>query len=107
MNRAELRRRIEAITAAIRPADSRAARIVNLTEQQHYWYQQWRESLDEWHRAHPGEQAYRRMLDGDPVPKLCRDVAEVLGIITATIPETATVADAAEVYRKFASGETL
>lgn len=99
------KRRLAMLISAVRPAKSLAARLANLTPEQHSAYQTWRDQRDQWHRNHPDANAYERVLGGDAGPQLRKNVSDALFGATPVITVEMTEADAVEAYRRFAFGD--
>ena len=99
------KRRIAALLGELRPANSLAARLANLTADQQANYQSWRNHADQWQRDYPAADAYERMLEGDAGPRLSRNVADAILGPAPVISLGMTVTDAAECYRRFAFGD--
>lgn len=75
----DLARRIAAIEAVVRPRDSLAARLQQLTPQQLATYRQWQAARDEWARRFNNPASlYSAILDGFTGPQLPSDIATVL-----------------------------
>ena len=100
MSRAQLQRRVKALDALIRPAKGLAGRVAKLGNQHRFLYQQWQEELRNWHGHHRGDEAYRLLLTGEEGPKLHQSVAKALGVDPPKVLEHATIAEAAEIYRR-------
>lgn len=105
MTIATIRRRVGAIAALIRSNHSLEAKLERLTPEQRAAYYYWRDRMDQWHRDHRDEQAYQRLIEGDPGPSLRRDVSEALFGPRIVIPADATERDIAEVYQRMVMGE--
>lgn len=103
MTRTTLRSRLRALTAIIRPYDSLAARIERLNPDIRKEYDAHRARSKEWfeQRETTSGGAYHAMLEGDDPPSTPRIVRDALFDPTPTIPETATIDEAAEIYRRF------
>lgn len=101
-------RRLVALTAAIRPTQSLAAKLEGLTSEQRAVYKKWRKQTDEWCPTFTNfAGAYQAMLNGDEGPRLRRDVRYALCGPDVKIPADATVGEAAEIYRCFAQRELI
>lgn len=101
MTRAALHRRLAALTAALRPAKSVAARVAALPaiDQQRFW--RWRSARDSWAAQHPDGEAYRLSLAGEHGPWLSPIIAAAVFGVTPKIYADATVDEAANIYRAF------
>lgn len=100
----DLRKRLDAIKATL--AGSLLDRLATLSPSQRAEYDHWRERCTAFYADRPGDAAYNRMINhGEVPPPLRRDIREILYGPTLTIPATATNDEAAEIYRRCASGE--
>lgn len=105
MRLAELRRRIAALTEAVNPAGSVSARLAKLGPSGRASYQIWRDELARHAAAHPGAQAYERLLAGDIGPALRSDIRIALFGPVTGISTTASLYEAQAIYRREAFGE--
>ncbi|TFV35670.1 hypothetical protein E4K66_25465 [Bradyrhizobium frederickii] len=92
------KRRLDAITTAIKPRTSLAARIESLTETQRAAYEHWRQRQSEFLRQHPGDgEAYAWHLNGR-APRLSERIKSILFGAVVHIPSEATEQDAATTW---------
>ncbi len=98
MNVAELRRRIGALSKAITPSGSIAARLAALAPDQQKEYAVWKNRSAAYHAAFHGGEAYERLLAGDEGPTLRRDVRDALFGPEIVILASATTAQVADTY---------
>jgi hypothetical protein len=100
------KRRLDALIAIVKPANSLAARIEMLTDEQRDYHTAWKVHCDRWMRKCKAQcdddderegRPYARMIDGFG-PYLRDDIYVALYGTRAVIPITATDDDAARIY---------
>lgn len=106
MSRVGLEVRLRAIREAAKRHDPRAYALHHLSPQLRRYYDSWRRECALIASERYGNR-YEALLDGDDVmPPMPLPVAVALNIRSTTgIPASATVDDAAEMYRKCLTGE--
>jgi hypothetical protein len=93
------KRRLDALIAIVKPANSSAARIDTLTDDQRDWYDGWKAHCERWIRKN-GERAYELTLDNIGPMKLREDISIVLFGEMPRILKTDDDRRAAEIYQR-------
>lgn len=99
------KRRLDMLISTFRPAKSLGSRLANLTPDQRAAYQIWRNQAGQWHRDHPGANAYERILEGELGPQLRKNVANALFVQMPSITDNMSMEQAAESYARFTRGD--
>jgi hypothetical protein len=103
------KRRLDALIAIVKPANSLAARIDSLTDDQRNYYDEWKAHCDRWNARCKAQcdddderegRPYARTLDGFG-PDLRDDIYTALYGPKPIIPFTATNDDAARIYKDY------
>jgi hypothetical protein len=100
---ADLRRRLDAITAAM--SGTLDARQAELTPAERSIYDRWKAGVADYHRqSDTPASSYQRLLSGDHPPALAESVSTALFGRRPIVTADMTDADAAEAFRHFALG---
>jgi hypothetical protein len=97
------RKRLDALIAIVKPANSLAARIDTLSDDQRDWYDGWKVYCERWMRGH-GERAYKLTLEGFSPVGLREDISIALFGETPRILETDDDNKAAQIYQRYCNG---
>lgn len=103
MKAADLRKRLDAISAAMN--GTFAARFTKLTDGDKAIYRAWKERCRAYHDQHRDGEAYARLLAGDQPPPLNRTLHAKLFDPVPVIIDAMTIEDMAETYRRVALGD--
>lgn len=103
MKAADLRKRLEAISAAI--TGTFTARFAKLTDAEKAMYRTWKGRCRTYFDQHVGGEAYERQLEGERPPTLPRTLLGKLFDPIPVITEAMSVDDVAEIYRRMALGD--
>lgn len=107
---ASIKKQLATLRSIVKPANSLAARLETLTDEQRDYYRYWHKRYDEWFERckaqHDDEievdaRPYAYSLYRYPPPKLRRDVRIALHGPDRLIPITASDDDAAKIYRDY------
>ena len=94
------RTRLDALIAIVKPANSLAARLDTLTDDQLNWYHGWRAHCDQWMHKY-GRRAYELNLNGFGPVKLREDISIALFGEMPRIPKTDDDDIAADIYQRY------
>jgi hypothetical protein len=94
------KRRLDALIAIVKPANSLAARIDTLTADQRDWYDGWKAHCEQWIRRN-GERAYEITLKGRGPVNLREDITIALFGEMPRILETDDYNRAAQIYQRY------
>jgi hypothetical protein len=94
------KRRLDALIAIVKPANSLAARIDTLTADQRGWYDGWKAHCERWMRRN-GERAYEITLNGRGPVNLRKEISVALFGEMPRILMTDDDNGAADIYRRY------
>jgi hypothetical protein len=97
------KRRLDALIAIVKPANSLAARLDSLTDDQRNWYEGWKTHCERWMRKN-GERAYQRILEGYGPAGLREDIGIALFGELPRILQTDDDEKAAQIYQRHCNG---
>jgi hypothetical protein len=95
------KRRLDALIAIVKPANSLAARIDKLTTDQRDWYDGWKAHCERWMRINSDDRAYELTLSGFGPVGLRDDISIALFGEMPRIFQTDDENKAAEIYQRY------